>query len=96
MSNPVLTPRAYYAVFAALIGLTLLTVGLSFVDLGRLHTAVGLSIAALKGLLVAGFFMHILYSSRLIWIVAGTGLFWLGILIALTMTDYLTRGAWAY
>jgi len=36
--------------------------------------------------------MHVRYSSRLIWLVAGAGFFWLGIMIALTLSDYLSRG----
>jgi cytochrome c oxidase subunit 4 len=51
-------------VFGRLIALTLLTVGLSRVDLGPWHTAVGLTIACAKALLVALFFMHLLSSGR--------------------------------
>jgi cytochrome c oxidase subunit IV len=96
MSTHALALRVYWAVFTLLIVLTLVTVGLSFVELGRLHAAVGLSIAVVKGLLVASFFMHVWHSDHLTWLVAGTGLFWLGIMITLTMTDYLTRAWWAY
>jgi len=32
------------------------------------------------------------YSTRLTWVVVLAGVFWLGILLALTMSDYLTRG----
>jgi cytochrome c oxidase subunit 4 len=96
MSPHVIPPRTYFSVFAALIALTLLTVGLSFVDLGKWHTAVGLCIAVSKGLLVVLFFMHILYSTRLTWVFVASGFFWLGILIALTMSDYLTRLTLAY
>ena len=86
-----ITPRTYWTVFAALIALTLLTVGLSFVELGVWHSIVGLAIATAKALLVALFFMHVLYSSRLTWIMVGAGAFWLGIRLVLTLTDYLTR-----
>jgi cytochrome c oxidase subunit 4 len=44
-------------------------------------------------LIVILYFMHLRYSSRLTWVVAGAGFFWLFILMALTMSDYLTR-AW--
>lgn len=96
MSTHILSPRVYLVVFALLIALTLLTVGLSFVELRAFHAPVGLLIAACKGLLVACFFMHVLHSGRLIWMVAGTGLFWLGIMLGLTLTDYLTRAWWSY
>jgi cytochrome c oxidase subunit 4 len=36
--------------------------------------------------------MHVRYSTRLTWIVVIAGFFWLGILLALTMSDYISRG----
>jgi len=96
MSERVIPQRVYYAVFACLIGLTLLTVGLSFCELGAWHTMAGLAIAACKASLVALFFMHVLYSGRLTWIMLGAGLFWLLIMMSLTMADYLTRDWLAY
>ena len=84
--------RLYVAVFAALVFLTLATVGVSYVDLGPLSVVVALTIAFTKALLVVVFFMHLRESSGLIWVVAGGGFFWLAILIALTMSDVMTRG----
>ena len=55
------------------------------------NVLVGLTIAVCKAVLVALFFMHLLSSSRLTWIVLVGGLFWLGILMVLTLADYLTR-----
>jgi len=46
-----------------------------------------------KATLVVLFFMHVKYSTRLTWAVVLGSVFWFGILIALTMSDYLTR-AW--
>jgi cytochrome c oxidase subunit 4 len=87
------TPRwTYYLVFAALIALTGLTTGVAFVDLGRFNAIVSLTIAVIKTLLVALYFMHLKYSGVLTKVVVGGGLFWLLILIGLTMQDYLTRG----
>jgi len=48
-------------------------------------------IAICKALLIAIFFMHLRVSSRATWIFAGAGVFWLGILLALAMSDYLSR-----
>ena len=84
--------RLYVAVFAALVFLTLVTVGVSYVDLGPLSVVVALTIAFTKALLVVVFFMHLRESSGLIWVVAGGGFFCLAILIALTMSDVMTRG----
>ena len=77
--------------FAALVGLTLATVALSFLRLGPWHLAVGLAIGAVKAALVGLFFMHLIRGPSRTWLAAGVGLFWLGILVALTMSDYLTR-----
>ena len=84
--------RLYVAVFAALVVLTLVTVGVSYVDLGPASVVVALTIAFTKALLVVLFFMHLRESSGLIWVVAGGGFFWLAILIGLTMSDVMTRG----
>ena len=50
-----------------------------------------LGIAVVKAVLVLLFFMHLLHSTRLTWVVIGASLFWLGILMVLTLSDYLTR-----
>jgi cytochrome c oxidase subunit 4 len=91
MTARVIPPGLYYVVFAALILLTLLTVGISFLELGVWHTVAGLTIAVIKSLLVVMFFMHLLYSAKANWLAIGAGLFWLGILLVLTLSDYLSR-----
>lgn len=92
MAGHIASKQMYLAVFAALAGLTVLTVAVSFVELpGPLHVSVALLIATGKALLVALFFMHVLYSRRLIWLVACAALLWLGILFALTFADYISR-----
>lgn len=90
-SHPV-SPKVYYSVFGALLVLTGLTISVSFLDLGRFNAVVALTIAVAKALLVVLYFMHVRYSTRLTQLVIGGGLLWLGILIAFTMGDYLTRG----
>ena len=77
--------------FLALLGLTLLTVGVAFLDLGSLNTIIALTIAVAKALLVLLFFMHLRYSSGLIGIVWGAGIFWVMLLLTITLSDYLTR-----
>ena len=85
--------RGYFAVFTALFALTALTTGVAFIDLGGIgNVAVALTIAVIKAVLVALYFMHLRYSSRLTIIFAGAGIFWLGILVALTLSDYISRG----
>lgn len=96
MSGPITPTRTYYRVFAALILLTLVTVAVSFVELGAWHTTVGVLIGVVKASLVGLFFMHLLHSSKASWLAVLAGLFWLGILMALTLVDYLTRHILAY
>lgn len=91
MIGHVANPRTYYQVFAALVGLTILTVAVSFVELGRFHATVALAIAVLKALLVVLFFMHLWDSKPLVRLVAAAGFFWLAIMMAITFSDYLSR-----
>ncbi len=83
---------AYFAVFAALMILTILTVWVSRIDLGHgMNTAVALAIAIVKALVVILWFMHVIHSPRLTWIVVIASFLWLGVLFVLTFSDYLTR-----
>jgi cytochrome c oxidase subunit 4 len=87
--------RLYYGVFTALLALTLLTWGLSYLELGStLGIIVALTIAMTKAVLVVLFFMHVRYSSWLTWVFVGTGVAFLGHILILTMSDYLSRGTW--
>ena len=82
----------YVIIWAVLVLLTCLTVAASLTGLaGRAHVLVGLFIAVCKGTLVVLFFMHLLYSPRLTWLVVIVSCFWLSLLIGLTLTDYLGR-----
>ena len=91
MAQHIVPTRVYYTIFAILIVCTGLTVWIAFLDLGPLNTIAALAIAVFKATLVVLFFMHVKYSTRLTWAVVLGSVFWLGILLALTMTDYLTR-----
>ena len=92
MAEQIIPPKTYVLVFTVLLVLTYTTYIVAFVDLGPWNVVVAMAIAIGKALLVALFFMHLRYSPKLTWIVTGGGLFWLGILLALTASDYLTRG----
>jgi cytochrome c oxidase subunit IV len=91
MSQLLVPRQLYYRVFVALLGLTLLTVGVAFFNLEPLNTIIALTIAVAKALFVLLFFMHLRYSSGLIWIVWGAGIFWLMLLLTITLSNYLTR-----
>jgi cytochrome c oxidase subunit IV len=93
-SKHVLSVKLYAVIFIALVALTLTTTGVAFINLGgSLNVIVALTIAVVKALLVILFFMHVRYSDRLTWIFVGAGFFWLAIMMALTLGDFLTRGS---
>jgi len=96
MTAHIVPTRVYYVIFGILMICTFLTVQIAFVDLGAINTIAALGIAVLKAVLVALFFMHAKYSSRVTWMVIFGGLSFLVILLALTMTDYLARSVGSY
>jgi cytochrome c oxidase subunit IV len=93
VSEYIVPKSVYYVIFAILMAGTAITVAVAFVDLGPFNIVVALTIAVIKAALVVLFFMHVRYGTRLTWAVVLGGVFWLGILLALTFSDYLTR-AW--
>jgi cytochrome c oxidase subunit IV len=80
-----------FAVFAALMVLTVVTVLVSRVDLGSFNLPVALAVAVAKALLVILIFMEVKFSPKLVQVTAAAGFVFLGILIFYTMTDYLSR-----
>jgi cytochrome c oxidase subunit 4 len=93
MAEKTVSKTTYTLVWVVLMCLTGLTAGLSLINLHQWSTVVALLIAVAKGLLVAIFFMHLLYEKeKVVWIWAGVGIFWLGILMVMTVADYITRG----
>ena len=97
MTTKLISVPGYLIIFALLVLLTVLTVGVSFLPLpGIWHYSIGLAIGACKAALVVLIFMHALRASRVTWsVIAVTG-FWVLILAGLTMTDYLSRGQVPY
>ena len=89
----VVKPSLYGAILIILLILTALTAGISFIDLGVFNAVIALAIACLKASLVILFFMHMHYSSRLLKMTLAAGLFAFGLLVTLTLSDYVTR-AW--
>jgi cytochrome c oxidase subunit IV len=82
----------YFAVWIALLVGTFLTYEVAKIDLGVFNSAVALIIATTKALLVALFFMHLRGASeRLLKLVVVSTIFFLIILMGLSMADYGTR-----
>jgi cytochrome c oxidase subunit 4 len=82
----------YFGIWLTLLAGTVLTVFAAHIDLGPFNAAVALTIATVKALLVALFFMHIKGASeKLLKLVVISTVFFLFILLALSMADYGTR-----
>ena len=93
MSEHIVSVRVYVTIFLLLLLGTGLTVAAAFVEFpGKLNTVVALTIAVTKATFVVLYVMHLRYSSRLVWVIVASALFWMAILFALTFSDYLTRG----
>jgi cytochrome c oxidase subunit 4 len=82
----------YFAVWIALLIGTGLTVYAATLDLAPYNAAVALGIATIKATLVVLFFMHVYHASeKLTKLVVISAIFFLLILLGLTMTDYASR-----
>ena len=90
-SHHVMPVRMYITIFMALMVLTGITIFVAFLDLGRMNDFVAMAVAITKATLVILYFMHVRYSDGLtaLWVVGGFT--FLAVLIAFTMSDYLTR-----
>jgi cytochrome c oxidase subunit 4 len=91
MNDSLVPTSLYFRIAGALMLLLALTIGMAFVNLGELNLVVAVTIAVVKAVLVVLYFMHVRYSSRVTWVVASAAVFWLAILFALTMSDFLSR-----
>ena len=93
MSEHIVHPRVYISILLVLMVGTGLTVFAAYYDFpGPLNAVVALTIAVVKATFVILYFMHVRYSPQLTRLVVVGGFFWLFILIAITMSDYLSRG----
>jgi cytochrome c oxidase subunit 4 len=83
--------RTYFAIYIALLVLLVLTVAVAFLEWGPWGVIAALAIAVVKMLLVMLYFMHLRQNEPLVWLFAGAGFVWLGILLVLMISDYLSR-----
>ena len=89
--------RPYYIVYGILMALMALTVGAAVVDFSQwnlpsaLNLVLAMTIATVKSGLILVVFMHLRESSSLTWLFAAAAVVWLGIMMALTLNDYLFR-----
>jgi cytochrome c oxidase subunit 4 len=93
MSEHIVPVRVYLTIFLVLLVGTALTVLAAFQDFPwYFNTIVAMTIAVTKATFVVLYFMHVRYSTRLVWVIVASALFWMVILFALTFSDYQTRG----
>ena len=94
MSEHIVPVKVYLMIFMILLVGTALTVIAAFVDFKYegLNTIVAMTIAVTKATFVVLYFMHVRYSTRLVWVIVAAALFWMAILFAFTLADYFTRG----
>lgn len=87
-----ITLGTHLKVFAALIGLTVLTViTAKFTDFGVLNVYIAFAIAITKGLLVMGYFMHLKYDEAIFKWIIGSAFFFVGLLYIFCVLDIVTR-----
>ena len=91
MSEHVVSPRIYVVILLALLLGTYLTVSAAQRDFGRWNIVIALAIATTKAALVVLYFMHARYSPRRTQLVIVCAVFWLMLLLGLTVTDYGMR-----
>ncbi len=83
--------KTYLQVFGALLFLTVVTVLVSYADLGPLALGVAMFVAFIKAGAVVGYFMHLKFDTRFhTFLFLGTLLF-VGIFFLLTFVDLKTR-----
>ena len=90
-TDHIVSPGTYAAIITTLLILTGLTVAAAYVNLGRFNIVVALAIATVKATLVVLFFMHAKYSPKRTQLVIIAGIFWLAILLFMTLSDYASR-----
>ncbi len=91
--HPHVTPLSmYWAVFGALLVLTVLTVGISELGIPQPWSLIiALAVATVKATLVCAFFMHLFFEVRSYTFILVLSVFFCGAFFGLTMLDLLTR-----
>lgn len=89
--NHIIPVKNYLLITAALFVLTVVTVAVSFVDLGGFNVVVALAVASVKATLVALFFMHLWYDNKLYMLIFVIAIVILAVFIIIIMFDVMTR-----
>jgi cytochrome c oxidase subunit 4 len=96
MKAPTVSRKQYAFTWVALLVLALITTLIGMLDLGPFNMVIAITIATIKASLIAAFFMHALYESKVVRVIIAGGVIWFLIMVSLTLGDYMTRGwlAW--
>jgi len=89
----IVSPAVYAVILGALLIGTAITIAASYLEMGPWNPVVAIAIACAKATLVVLFFMHIKYSSKLMKLTVGAGVFTFLILVGMSLSDYFSR-AW--
>jgi cytochrome c oxidase subunit IV len=91
VSKHIVSPVVYIVIFASLMLGTAITIWAAFQNFGKFNIVIALAIATIKAILVVLYFMHARYSPKRTQLVIVCSVFWLAIMLALTLADYDTR-----
>jgi cytochrome c oxidase subunit 4 len=90
----IVSGKLYWLIWFILIVCTVLTAWVATIDLGQFNTVVALSIATFKASIVVLIFMHVKYTSeKMTKAILIAAVFWLLLLLVLSLTDYSSRMA---
>ena len=86
----------YIKVIVALMVLLVITLGAAAIDFSQmglpwLNIVIAMTIAVVKAVLIILYFMHVRYSSKLVWVFSGAAFFWVMILFVMMLIDYFSR-----
>jgi cytochrome c oxidase subunit 4 len=91
VSEHIVSPKMYAVIFLSLMAGTAITVWAAFQNFHQFNIVIALGIATIKAALVVLYFMHARYSPKRTQLVIVCSVFWLAIMLALTLADYRTR-----
>ncbi|SMO70434.1 cytochrome c oxidase subunit 4 [Saccharicrinis carchari] len=83
--------KTYLYILAALIVLTLVSVGVTYIEFGELSIFTALLLASVKSILVLVYFMHLKFDNRILQILVPGIFILVGVVIFITFLDYNFR-----
>jgi cytochrome c oxidase subunit IV len=91
VSEHIVSPKIYIIIFATLMLGTAITVWAAYQNFGQFNIIIAIGIATVKATLVVLYFMHARYASKRTQLMIVSGMFWLAIMLFMTLSDYITR-----